>query len=252
MGTTPHIELDAASPAAIDGRHIRALSFQAVRMEYLGEVAPRGEGRAALVVGGGRGLIAAGLARSGYRVTAVDPSPVATGHARAAHRRDGLAITDLVARAEELPFGDDEFDLVYGADTLEVTDRLDDVLAQTARVLAPGGTLVYDTVSRTPLSRLVYLGAFQAVPMTRIMPPGRYSADRLRPPAELAAALSRHGLHNRDVREFKPRNPLGLVRAVLARRAGRITDEEIPPLVDFVLSPAARPLVTYLGYAVKG
>ncbi|MEU9043643.1 MULTISPECIES: methyltransferase domain-containing protein [unclassified Kitasatospora] len=251
MGTTPHIELDAASPEAIDGRHIRALSFQAVRMEYLAEVAPRGEGRPALVIGGGRGLPAAGLARLGFRVAAVDPSPVATGHARAAHRRDGLTITDLVAQPDELPFGDGEFELVYCADTLEVTGDLDGVLGEAARVLAPGATLVYDTVSRTALARLVYLGAFQAIPMTRIMPPGRYRADRLRTPAEVAAALARHGLRNQDVREFKPRNPLNLVRAVLARRGGRITDEEIPPLVDFVLSPAARPQVTYLGRAVK-
>ncbi len=253
MRTTPQIELDAPSPQAIDGRHIRALSFQAVRMEYLAEVAPRGEDRPALVVGGGRGLPAAGLARLGYRVTAVDPSPVAAGHARAVHRRDGLEIADLVANADELPFEDGEFDLVYYADTFEVSGDLDGVLDEAARVLAPGGTLVYDTVSRSALSRLVYLGAFQAVPMTRIMPPGRYRADRLRTPAEVAAALARHGLRNRDVREFKPRNPLGLVRAILARRGGRITDEEIPPLVDFVLSPAAaRPLVTYVGYAVKG
>jgi 2-polyprenyl-6-hydroxyphenyl methylase/3-demethylubiquinone-9 3-methyltransferase len=204
------------------------------------------------VVGGGRGLVAAGLAGLGYRVTAVDPSPVATAAARAAHGRPGPAITDLVADAEELPFADGEFDLVYCADTFEVTEDLNGVLGEAARVLAPGGALVYDTVSRTAISRLVYLGAFQTLPMTRIMPPGRYAAGRLRTPAEIADGLARCGLRNRDVREFKPRNPLGLVRAILARRSGRIADEEIPPLVDFVLSRGARPLVTYLGYTVKG
>lgn len=249
MGTTPHIELDSPHPGAIDGRHIRALAFQAVRTAYLTEVAPDGGGRPALVVGGGRGLPAVALARLGYRVTAVDPSPVATAAARAAHARDGLAIADETATAEELPFSDGEFDLVYVADTFEVTADLDRVLGHTARVLRPGGTLVYDTVNRTPLARLVYLGAFQALPMTRIMPPGRYAADRLRTPAELTAALARHGLRNQDVREFKPRDPRALVRAIRARRAGRITDDEIPPLVDFVLAAGARPLVTYLGHA---
>ncbi|MFF2147198.1 hypothetical protein [Kitasatospora sp. NPDC058190] len=124
-------------------------------------------------------------------------------------------------------------------------------IGEAARVLAPGGSLVYDTVSRTAISRLVYLGAFQTVPMTRIMPPGRYASGRLRTPDEVTAALARSGLRNRDIREFKPRNALSLVRAILARRSGRITDEEIPPLVDFVLSQAARPQVTYLGHAVK-
>ncbi|MBV6703061.1 class I SAM-dependent methyltransferase [Kitasatospora aureofaciens] len=251
MRSRPHIELDSPTPEAIDGRHIRALSFQAVRMEYLAKVAPDGTGRRALVVGGGRGLPAAGLARLGYRVTAVDPSPIATEYARAAHERDGLAIASEVADAEELPFADGEFDLAYCADTFEVTADLDRVLAHAARILRPGGTLVYDTVNRTPLSRLIYLGAFQAIPATRIMPPHRYAAARLRTPAELTAALARHGLHNRDICDFKPRDPRTLIQAILARRAGRITDDEIPPLVDFVLSPAARPVVTYLGHARK-
>jgi 2-polyprenyl-6-hydroxyphenyl methylase/3-demethylubiquinone-9 3-methyltransferase len=101
------------------------------------------------------------------------------------------------------------------------------------------------------VSRLIYLGAFQALPMTRIMPAGRYAAARLRPPAELAEALSRHGLRNEDICGFKPKNPRSLVAATLARRRGQITDEEIPPIVDFVLAPGGRPPVTYLGYARK-
>jgi 2-polyprenyl-6-hydroxyphenyl methylase/3-demethylubiquinone-9 3-methyltransferase len=85
--------------------------------------------------------------------------------------------------------------------------------------------------------------------MTRIMPPGRYTAARLRTPAELAEALHRNGLRGEDICGFKPKDPRSLVKAVLARRRGEITDEEIPPIVDFVLAPDSRPVVTYLGYA---
>ncbi|MGW5362803.1 hypothetical protein [Actinopolymorpha pittospori] len=46
-----------------------------------------------------------------------------------------------------------------------------------------------------------------------------------------------------------PDGPHDLVRAVLARRRGRIGDHEVAPLVDFVLDPAGSPLVTYLGHA---
>jgi 2-polyprenyl-6-hydroxyphenyl methylase / 3-demethylubiquinone-9 3-methyltransferase len=108
-----------------------------------------------------------------------------------------------------------------------------------------------DTVNRTLLSRLIYLGAFQALPVTRIMPPGRYTAERLRTPAELVALLDRHGLRNQDICGFKPRDPRSLIKATLARRRGRITDEQIPPIVGFILAPHSRPVVTYFGYATK-
>jgi len=126
------------------------------------------------------------------------------------------------------------------------------VIEQAARVLKPDGLLIYDTVNRTPLSRLVYLGAFQALPWTRIMPPGRYAAARLRTPAELAEAFRRHGLRNENICDFKPKNPISLVKATVARRRGQIADEDIPSIVDFVLAPHGRPVVTYLGYARPG
>lgn len=51
--------------------------------------------------------------------------------------------------------------------------------------------------------------------------------------------------------DFKPRDPKSLVAAVRARRQAKITDAEIAPMVDLVLVPDGRPVVTYLGYAVK-
>ncbi|MEW9552588.1 class I SAM-dependent methyltransferase [Nonomuraea sp. NPDC050783] len=253
MSHHPVIELDAASPQAVDGRQLRAVSFQRVRMTYAEDVIERFQvprGGRALVVGSGRGLLARGLARLGLAVTAADPSPRATALARQAGDQEGLSIEYVTAPAESLAaLGDGDYDLAYYADTFEITRSLDDVLAEAARLLRPGAPLIFDTVNRTPLSRLVYLGAFQALPMTRIMPPGRYAADRLRPPAELAAAMRRHGLLPQDVCGFKPRSAGALVRATLARRRGRIGDEEIARMVSFVLDPHGRPVVTYLGHA---
>ncbi|MEV7197332.1 methyltransferase domain-containing protein [Streptomyces sp. NPDC093510] len=247
----PPIALD--SPSAVDGRHIRALTFQSVRMEYLrrvlGEVSVTATGSRALVVGSGRGLLARGLARLGYHVVAADPSPTATALAREAD--DGHGITYRTAPAEELGLPGGSFDLVYCADTLEITERPDAVLAEAARVLRPGGIFAYDTVNRTPVSRLIYLGAFQAFPGTRIMPRGRYAAHRLRRPTELAEALGRAGLCTKDVSAFKPRDVRSLVRATRGRRRGTLTDEQLPELVDMVLEPEGSPVVTYLGYAVR-
>ncbi|WP_405705428.1 methyltransferase domain-containing protein [Streptomyces xanthophaeus] len=253
MTSAPHIALDSAAPAAVDGRHIRALTFQSVRMEYLqrvfGELGLAAVSSRALVIGSGRGVLARGLARLGFEVVAADPSPAAT--ALALYADDGQDVTYLTAPAEELGFPDGSFDLVYCADTLEITERPAAVLAEAARVLRPGGAFVYDTVNRTLVSRLIYLGAFQAFPGTRIMPRGRYAAQRLRRPAELAEALGRAGLTAKGVTGFKPRDVLSLVRATRGRRRGTLTDDQLPGLVDMVLEPEGNPVVTYLGYGVR-
>ncbi|MEV2214863.1 methyltransferase domain-containing protein [Streptomyces sp. NPDC050997] len=253
MTTAPHIALDSAGPGAVDGRHIRALTFQSVRLEYLrhvlSELSLAAADSRALVVGSGRGVLARGLAQLGFEVSAADPSPAAT--ALALDADDGLGVTYLTTPAEELDLPGDSFDLVYCADTLEISERPDLVLVEAARVLRPGGAFVYDTVNRTPVSRLIYLGAFQAFPGTRIMPRGRYAAHRLRRPVELAESLDRVGLSAKDISAFKPRDVRSLVSATRGRRRGTLTDDQLPELVDMVLEPEGSPLVTYLGYAVR-
>jgi 2-polyprenyl-6-hydroxyphenyl methylase/3-demethylubiquinone-9 3-methyltransferase len=245
--TAARIRLDSAD--AIDGRHIRAVAFQEVRLEYLKRHASL-DGPA-LVVGSGRGDLARAVTRLGRSVTAVDPSAEATELARERDAQDPTSVTYRTAPAEDLGLPDSSCALAYYADTFEITPDLGRVLAEAARVLQPGGLLIYDTVNRTALSRLIYLGAFQAIPVTRIMPPGRYRVARLRPPDELADALRRSGLASEDVCAFQPRSARALIAAVLARKRGRIRDEQIPSVVDFELAPDHRPLVTYLGSARK-
>lgn len=255
MTNTPHIELNSRSPEAIDGREIRAVAFQDVRMAYvertMGNLGASRSASRALVVGGGRGLLPRGLARLGFDVVAVDPSETATELAREAAEHEGLRIAHRTAPAEAPGVAEGTFDIAYYADTFEITSELAQVVEGAARALKPDGVLFYDTVNRTLLSRLVYLGAFQGIPFTRIVPPGRYAAARLRKPAELAEVLDRHGLRNEDVSGFKPKRVSSLVRAVLARRRGEFTDDQVASTVDFVLDPDGRPVVTYLGVARK-
>ncbi|WP_026400922.1 class I SAM-dependent methyltransferase [Actinomadura rifamycini] len=247
MGTAPLIELDSTRPGAVDGRRLRAIAFQDVRMAYLAEHG-LARGRA-LVLGGGTGELPHGMARAGLDVTALDPSPAATRIAEAA--AGDLPVVHRTARAEDFDVPAASFDLVYAADTFEITGDLDRVVELAARALRPGGALVYDTVNRTVPAKLVYLGAFQRLPWTRIMPPRRYASDRLRRPSDVAAVLSRHGLHAEDVCGFKPASAVGLVRTVLARRRGAVGDDEVAALAGFVLDPGGPPVVTYLGHARK-
>ena len=219
----------------LDGFHIRGASFQPVRNGYARDVLVDRQGydpavTKALVVGPGGDLLAGELTRLGFDVTG--PAGLDDPH--------------------QLPLGDKDVDVAYYADTFEITDDLDGVVAEAARVVRDGGTVLYDTVNRTPLSRLLYLGVMQSWPGTRIFPRGRYAKDRLRPPADVAAALGRHGLRNDDVRGFLPGSPLRLVKAMHRARKGTIGDDELAELSGMHLGPEGKAgPVTYLGFATK-
>jgi 2-polyprenyl-6-hydroxyphenyl methylase/3-demethylubiquinone-9 3-methyltransferase len=242
---------------ATDGFHIRAASFQPVRSAYvrevlLGRLGLEPAGKRALVVGAGRGLLARELARMGYAVSAQDGDPEAVRRGRAAADGERPTVDYELGDAERLPYPDAAFDVGYWADTLEITPDVDAVLAEAARVLRPGGVLLYDTVARTRLSRLIYLGVLQSWGWTRIAPAGRYAWDRLRDPDELARSLAEHGLRSEDVRGFLPAGPIRMVHATRRARRGDIDDSELAALAR--MRPAAagkRPEVTYLGFAVK-
>jgi 2-polyprenyl-6-hydroxyphenyl methylase/3-demethylubiquinone-9 3-methyltransferase len=240
-----------------DGFHIRAAAFQPVRGPYAREVIlerlglnPRG--KRALVVGCGRGILARELAGLGLSVIGVDPSPSAIRLAQEATVREGLHVDYATGEPGRLPYGDAEFDIVCYTDTLEITHNLDEVVAEAARMLRPQGVFLYDTVNRTQLSRLIYLGAMQSWRWTRYMPPDRYAWERLRPPAELAATMARYGLRNEEVTGFLPANPLRLLWAILRARRGNIADADLAELAGMRLAqPGKHAAVTYLGFGIK-
>lgn len=92
-----------------------------------------------LEVGSGSGVAAARLAEA-FRVVATDVSMEAL---RAARRRPGAERSLLAgADAYHLPFGNASFDTVASHQLLEHLARPEAALAEMARVLRPGGTLV--------------------------------------------------------------------------------------------------------------
>lgn len=251
----PKITINARGPDVLDGRQVRAMAFAPARRQLLDRIGcdlgPVGTGGRALVVGGGYSPIPADLRDRGFTVTAIDPSPEATAIARG----DTSGVDFRAAPPDALALEDDEmaaFDLVYLADTVEVTDDLDGVLSQVADAARPGGTVVLDTVTDTVVAKIIYLIAFPRLPFTRIMPPGRYAASRLREPARLEDACRRAGLTVNAVVGFEPASVGSLVRAVLDRRARRITDEDLPDAAGFHLSTDDHaPAVTYFAVATR-
>ncbi|HEU4652044.1 MAG TPA: bifunctional 2-polyprenyl-6-hydroxyphenol methylase/3-demethylubiquinol 3-O-methyltransferase UbiG [Croceibacterium sp.] len=146
-------------------------------------------GKAALDVGCGAGLLCEPLARLGAEVTGVDAAP-ANVEAAALHAEgSGLDIRYVAGELATLGFG--AFDLVTCLEVLEHVADKPAFLAGLARHLAPGGLMVLSTPNRTPQSRLLLVGAAEAL---GAVPKGTHHWDDFVTPDELRALLAEAGL----------------------------------------------------------
>jgi 2-polyprenyl-6-hydroxyphenyl methylase/3-demethylubiquinone-9 3-methyltransferase len=147
------------------------------------------DGRRALDVGCGAGLLAEPLARLGAEVTGLDAAAeniaVAATHAEGA----GLAITYRHGELSALEA--EPFDLVTCMEVIEHVADKPAFVAQLARLLAPGGLLVLSTPNRTAQSRLLLVGAAEAVGK---IPRGTHRWSDFVTPEELRNLLAATGL----------------------------------------------------------
>jgi 2-polyprenyl-6-hydroxyphenyl methylase/3-demethylubiquinone-9 3-methyltransferase len=146
------------------------------------------EGKSALDVGCGAGLLAEPLARLGAQVTAIDAAPELIEVAREHAKRQGLAIDYRAAAVEDL---EGKFDLVTSLEVIEhVADPQAFVLALAER-LAPGGLMILSTPNRTEWSKLLTITLAEG--FGRI-PKGTHDFDKFIPPEGLKALLVKAGL----------------------------------------------------------
>jgi SAM-dependent methyltransferase len=99
----------------------------------------------ALEIGAGTGYFSLNLLQLGLieRATATDISPGMLGALEVSARRLGLEVETAAADAEELPFADASFDLVFGHAVLHHIPDPARALAEFRRVLRPGGTVAF-------------------------------------------------------------------------------------------------------------
>ncbi len=146
-------------------------------------------GKRALDVGCGAGLLAEPLARLGGAVTGVDAAPeniaAATVHAAGA----GLSINYLHGELGSQGLG--QFDLVTAMEVIEHVADKPAFLAELARHLAPGGLIVISTPNRTVRSRVLMVGAAEAM---GIIPKGTHHWGDFVTPEELHTMLAEAGL----------------------------------------------------------
>jgi ubiquinone/menaquinone biosynthesis C-methylase UbiE len=101
--------------------------------------------RRSLEIGAGTGYFTLNLLRAGMiaEATCSDISPGMLATLRANAERLGLDVRTERVDAEQLPFADESFDLVLGHAVLHHIPDLERAFLEFARVLAPGGTVMF-------------------------------------------------------------------------------------------------------------
>lgn len=207
-------------------------------------------GVATLDVGCGGGLLAEEFARLGCRVTGVDPAEAALAVARSHAAASGLNIAYVAGAGEALPFPDAACGIVLCCDALEHVANPEPVIAEIARVLAPGGVFFFDTINRTILSRLVVVGALQEWAMTRLVPRDVHNWRQFITPDELNGMLRRAGLEAGEMVGLAPSfNPVRALSAIWRYKRGAIAVGEVGRRLPFHVTRDLS--MSYAGYALK-
>jgi SAM-dependent methyltransferase len=139
--TTPPARVDFSGNAPVyDKRHGAFLAPDAA--QRLAAAAGIGPGMRMLDIGAGTGRVAIPFAAMGCGVTALDAAPamLATLTAKA----ESLPLHLVVADASRLPFPPAQFDVIVIARMLYLLPGWREVLADTTRVLRPGGRLLHE------------------------------------------------------------------------------------------------------------
>lgn len=127
---------------------VRQAAERYARSEEFSEVARllgEGKGRSILDLGAGNGIASFALARTGWRVTAVDPDPsdeVGIGAIRSLFEEAGLVISLVQECGEDMSLADASFDALHARQVFHHAVSLETMAKEAARVLRSGGVLL--------------------------------------------------------------------------------------------------------------
>jgi ubiquinone/menaquinone biosynthesis C-methylase UbiE len=209
-----------------------AIAFDAgARRQVLGKMAkalgrPPGRWERGLEIGAGTGYFALNLLGAGALGSAVctDISPGMLAALEANAARLGHTVETVATQAEDLPFADESFDLVFGHAVLHHLPEPALALSEFRRVLRPGGTVVFagepsrtgDLIARIPKRAAIALSpAWRG--LLRVAPATGHASDE-GGEGQLEHVVDQHAFLPGDLRRW-------------ARDAGlssvRVTGEEL-------------------------
>ena len=185
--------------------------FNPVRLKFIRETAERHLGLKAgalkpldglrlLDIGCGGGLVCEPMARLGASVTGVDASEANIKTALTHAYEQGLKIDYRAGTAEGLlASGEQAFDIVLNLEVVEHVADPAQFLADTARLVRPGGLMVVATLNRT--AKALATAVIGAEYVLRWLPRGTHDWSKFVTPEEVETALSGAGM--------KPETPIG-------------------------------------------
>jgi 2-polyprenyl-6-hydroxyphenyl methylase/3-demethylubiquinone-9 3-methyltransferase len=151
------------------------------------------EGKSALDVGCGAGLLAEPLARLGATVTGVDAAPEVIAIAREHAQAQGLTIDYRTGDVQEL---DGAFDLVTCMEVIEHVANPGVFLKALARRLAPNGLLVLSTPNATGWSKLLMITLGEGLGQ---IPKGTHDFGKFIAPERMKVLLGEAALNCVDI-----------------------------------------------------
>ncbi|MEM7465880.1 MAG: class I SAM-dependent methyltransferase [Pseudomonadota bacterium] len=185
-----------------------------------------------LDVGSGTGVVALTAKRTGADVVGSDLSPALLEHARHNAELAGFDIPFHEADVENLPFDDNEFDMVLSQFGHMFGPQADKALGEMLRVLKPGGTIAFSTWPPD-----VYTGRMFKL-MAKYAPPPPEGADAPVLWGDPAIVTQRFGDKARDI-TF---NRATMFFPTLSPRHLRLFMEaNIGPMEKLVESPQSEP-----------
>jgi 2-polyprenyl-6-hydroxyphenyl methylase / 3-demethylubiquinone-9 3-methyltransferase len=148
-------------------------------------------------IGCGGGLVTEPMARLGFSVTGIDPSPKVIAQAREHARAGNLDIDYRAGTIEEAAFGLEQFDVVLALEVIEhVADR-DAFLHRLGSLVAPGGAAIVATLNRT--ARSLALAIVGAEYVLGWIPRGTHHWQKFVSPSELILGLGRNRLRALEI-----------------------------------------------------
>ncbi|HST02669.1 MAG TPA: bifunctional 2-polyprenyl-6-hydroxyphenol methylase/3-demethylubiquinol 3-O-methyltransferase UbiG [Usitatibacter sp.] len=169
-----------------------------LRLAHIERLAGGLEGKRALDVGCGGGILAEAMARRGANVMGIDlaekPIKVAMIHAQETSSAVDYRVVSAEALAEEMPGA---FDVVTCMEMLEHVPEPASTVMACARLVKPGGHVFFSTINRNPKSFLFAIVGAEYV--LNLLPRGTHEYARFIRPSELARACREAGLQVADL-----------------------------------------------------
>ena len=167
-----------------------------LRTDYITRGKPL-DGLHAVDIGCGGGLLTEALAKAGAEVTGIDMAEASIGVARAHAEQSDLQIDYQQCTAEDLAdAAPARFDLVTCLEMLEHVPDPESVVAACARLVKPGGQVVFSTINRN--AKAFAFAIVGAEYVLKLLPQGTHDYAAFIKPSELGQWARTAGLQITD------------------------------------------------------